>query len=228
MLQEDGQLFRIWKNGIAHTNAFLDDYANLILAFTDLAETEFEEEWLLLAGHLCDYVNEHFYDASDGLYFYNAGQGEQLIARKKEMSDNVIPSSNARMALALHRLARLLGREDFMDKVKRMTEQIRPMLQGDLRYVSEWMQVVLLLHKPAPDIVLLGPEVEIFRKTCEQWHLPGKSLFGSRTNSLAAILKDKPFDPEKTLAWICTGNHCLAPVDSASVLSEILRSFRQD
>jgi uncharacterized protein YyaL (SSP411 family) len=228
MLMADGRLLRIWKNETPHTDAFLDDYAHLLLAFTDLAEVSFKEEWLVEAERLCDYVIEHFYDPADGLYHYTAGNGEELIARQKELSDNVIPSSNARMAMALHRLSRLLHREDYMEKAISMCKAIEPMLQGDLRYVSEWMQVLLMLDQPPPDIILTGSGLESFRMSCEQFLLPGRTIFGSDKPSEMAVLKDKIYHPEKTLAWICRGNHCLAPVSSASDLTEILGTFRLD
>ena len=228
MLMADGRLLRIWKNGTPHTDAFLDDYAHLLLAFTDLAEVSFKEEWLVDAERLCDYVIEHFYDPADGLYHYTAGNGEELIARQKELSDNVIPSSNARMAMALHRLSRLLHKDDYMEKAISMCKAIEPMLQGDLRYVSEWMQVLLMLDQPPPDIILTGSGLESFRMSCEQFLLPGRTIFGSDKPSEMAVLKDKTFHPEKTQAWICRGNHCLAPVSSASDLTEILGTFRLD
>lgn len=228
MLQPDGRLFRIWKNGVAHTDAFLDDYANLIMAFTDLAELSFENDWLVLAGSLCDFVIARFQDESEGLFFYCADYSEALIARKKEVSDNVIPSSNARMAMALHRLARLLQRDDYMKKAESMLESIRPMLQGDLRYMSEWMQVLLMQVYPPPDITLLGPELSSFRESAEQIFIPGKTIFGSQSPSEAICLKNKPWHQKETRAWVCYGTHCLAPVDSESELSEILRTFRRD
>jgi uncharacterized protein YyaL (SSP411 family) len=228
MLMADGRLFRIWKNGIAHTDAFLDDYSHLLLAFADLAEASFKEEWLIQAEQICDYVNEHFYDPSDGLFHYTARNGQELIARQKELSDNVIPSSNARMAMALHRLSRLLHREDYMEKAVSMCKAIEPMLQGDLRFASEWMQVLLLIHYPPPDIALTGAETEEFRVTCEQLFLPGRTIFGSKKSSEMAVLKDKSVKPGKTQAWVCSGQHCLAPVSSVSELAEILGTFRMD
>jgi uncharacterized protein YyaL (SSP411 family) len=217
MLQADGRLFRIWKNGQAHTEAFLDDYAQLILAFADLAETSFDDEWLYLAEQLCDYVNTRFYDAEDGLYYYAAAGSEELIARQKELSDNVIPSSNARMALALHRLSRLLYREDFMSKSVRMCEAIHPMLRGDLRYVSEWMQVWLMIQYPPPDISVYGLESKAMRIAAEELFLPGKSIREKAVNNM-----------EASGALVCFGTQCLKPVEKAGELGEVLMTFRRD
>jgi uncharacterized protein YyaL (SSP411 family) len=228
MWQADQGLFRIWKNGRAHTDAFLDDYAHLILAYIDLSECSMEREWLLLAENLAEYVVRHFSDEEDGLFFYTSDQSEAMVARKKEISDNVIPSSNSQMAMALNRLGRLLNREDFSQRVQRMTESIQPMLRGDLRYVSQWMKVLLMEEIPPADIVLIGNKADEFRKLSEQVFLPGKTIRISYEIPDWALAEGKSVQPGETRAFICSGQHCLAPVGTGNELSEILRSFRSD
>lgn len=100
------QLYRSYKNGEAYTPAFLEDYAAIIQGFIHLYQLTSEPRWLLVAKRLTAFVLEHFFDEDDGLFYFNNPDSETLIANKKEIFDNVIPSSNALMATNLHQLGR--------------------------------------------------------------------------------------------------------------------------
>ncbi|HHH50654.1 MAG TPA: thioredoxin domain-containing protein, partial [Saprospiraceae bacterium] len=104
MLKDGHRLNRNYKDGKSVINAFLDDYASVIDAFTALYEVSFEEQWLYKAKALMDYVLTNFHDDKSGMFFYVSNLDPPLIARKKEISDNVIPASNSMIAKDLHKL----------------------------------------------------------------------------------------------------------------------------
>ena len=79
----------------------------MINTFLKLYEVTFKEEWIQKATLLTDNVINQFYDHKEELFFFTPNNGEKLIARKKEIFDNVIPSSNAMMADALRKLSML-------------------------------------------------------------------------------------------------------------------------
>src|SRR2546430_1014851 len=60
---------------------FLDDYANIIDAFISLYEATFDEKWLLTAKKLTDQAIANYYDQENGIFYFTAGDDEQLIAR---------------------------------------------------------------------------------------------------------------------------------------------------
>src|SRR3569833_108514 len=95
LVNEDGKITRIYKGKAI---AFLDDYANVIDAFIALYEVTFKESWLHHAGKLADYAIAHYFDESNGIFFYTSDSDDQLIARKSEIMDGVIPSSKSEMA----------------------------------------------------------------------------------------------------------------------------------
>ena len=224
LFTSEGGLLRIWKNRSVHTPAFLDDYAHCIQAFTALSECSMETRWLKHAENLCAFTLRHFFDREDGLFFYTPDFGESLAARKKETADNVIPSSNAQMALAMNQLGRLLHRSEWMEISAGMPEAIRPMLRGDLRYASAWMQVLLLLEITPPDIVLYGAAGEDFLKTARGPFIPGLSI------RRATVEEESIASPEgeSVFALVCSGTHCLPPAASPAMLAESLRTFRRN
>src|ERR1700684_224275 len=56
---------------------------------------------------------ERFSDAEHGGFFSTATDGEQLIARRKELEDSPIPSGGSSAAMGLLRLAQLTGEEHY-------------------------------------------------------------------------------------------------------------------
>ncbi|MCK5704895.1 MAG: thioredoxin domain-containing protein, partial [Cyclobacteriaceae bacterium] len=116
----DYRLYRNYKNGKASINAFLDDYAFTIEAFISLYEATFDEKWLEDARQLTTYALAHFYDGESGMFFYTSDIDPELIARKMEISDNVIPSSNSQMAKNLFVLGQYFYNDDYIQKSKTM------------------------------------------------------------------------------------------------------------
>ena len=61
-----------------------------------------------------------FYDEEDGFFYFSASEAEKLIARKKELFDNVIPSSNSIMARNLLVLGQMTNRKNYTLIAERM------------------------------------------------------------------------------------------------------------
>ena len=100
MLQKDHRLNRNYKDGKSVINGFLDDYALLLNAYVALYEVTFDESWLFKAEKIANYAIIHFYNIKSAMFNYTSKIDPPLIARKMEIADNVIPSSNSAMARA--------------------------------------------------------------------------------------------------------------------------------
>jgi len=118
------KVYRTWKGRRSETEGFLEDYAFLIQAYTSLYQVTFNEGWLYKAKTWTEYVQQHFTDKEEGFFFYSSNTAEALIARKKEIFDNVIPGSNSVMARNLHTLGFLLDREDWKEQARSMTNRL--------------------------------------------------------------------------------------------------------
>jgi len=62
-------------------------------AYVSLYEATFNETWLSAAKQLADYAFDHFFDADRSMFYFTSNQDADLIARKMEIEDNVIPAS---------------------------------------------------------------------------------------------------------------------------------------
>lgn len=140
-LTAEGKLWHSYQNGRAFIDGFLDDYAFVIEAFIELYQLTADENWLEKALLLEKTTAHSFYDATSGMYFFSS-ENSELIARKMELGDNVIPSTNSVMGHNLLQLFHLTDQFTFEQKAKQL---LTNMLDGMEQYGSGYSNWALLL-----------------------------------------------------------------------------------
>ena len=106
---DEGRVLRTWKDGDARLNAYLEDHAFLLEALLTLYSATLEQRWFDAAREIADALIERFADTERGGFFTTSHDHEQLVARRKDLTDHPIPSGNSSAALGLLRLATLTG-----------------------------------------------------------------------------------------------------------------------
>ncbi len=109
----NGRLLRTYSEGSARIGGYLEDHAFLLEALIVLFEATCEERWLTEARALAGQTIERFADPERGGFFSTPADGEELIARRKELDDSPIPSGASSAALGLLRLAQITGEESY-------------------------------------------------------------------------------------------------------------------
>ena len=122
----EGRLLRTYSSGEAKLDAYLEDYAFLLEAFVALFEANCDERWLSEARMLADELIERFADTQNGGFFSTAADGEQLIARRKELEDSPIPAGGSSAATGLLRLAQLTGEQRYEQHGASAIELLHP------------------------------------------------------------------------------------------------------
>ena len=225
-LWREGRLLRVWRQGRAHTPAFLEDGAAVVEGLVDLFEADFDPAWLRWAETLGEGLLTRFHDPADGGFFSTEADQADLIFRQKPGFDNAIPSGNTLAARALQRLSRHLHREDF-----------RVASEGTLRCFGPWMQRVpraflgLLgvldenLREPL-DVALSGdpadPGVREMLREVHRRFLPGRVLSVS-ADQLLPLHQGRGPATGQALAFVCRGQTCAPPVGSARELAGLLQ-----
>lgn len=217
MLRDDGGLNRNYKNGKSSINAFLDDYALLIEAWVALYQVTFDEHWLQKSKALADYTLEHFYDAESGMFYYTSDLDPPLIARKKELSDNVIPASNSVMANALHKLGLYYYDETYLEHagqmLANMTEQVSTASQPS--FFSNWCNLYLDQVWPLYEVAIVGERAPKTNRDLMQFYIPNAIFLGGETEGSLQLLENKLVDGE-TLVYVCRNKVCKFPVSTAA------------
>jgi uncharacterized protein YyaL (SSP411 family) len=206
------QLFHSYKNGVPKIEAFLEDYASLIQAFINLYQATFDEKWLLMAQSLTETCLAKFWDKEEMLFHFTSVESEKLIARKKEIFDNVIPSSNSIMAGNLILLGHLLSHEQYIEKGAEMLKTIQPLMTGEPYYMANWALVSFYLNKPFRELAISGANALAFRKELDLKHIPNKVLVGTTKHSQLELLANRTAKGGDTLIYVCENKTCQLPV----------------
>ena len=213
MMQPDGRLNRNYKDGKSVINAFLDDYAAAANGFIALYQITFDEVWLNRAKQLADYTRAHFKDEKTGMFFYTSDQDADLIVRKKELSDNVIPASNSMMARALHALGTYLYKPEMQETAAQMLNNMKPQFQegSETAFYSNWLRLWLDLSRSPYEVAIVGDDWDAKRKAISANYIPNAFLLGGKTEGTIELLKDKLQEGE-TMIYVCQNKVCKLPV----------------
>ena len=79
-------------------------------------EATFDVRYLQTALDLNSNLIKHFWDATNGGFYFTADDDEALLVRQREVSDNAIPSGNSVAMLNLLRLNRITANTDLEAK----------------------------------------------------------------------------------------------------------------
>jgi uncharacterized protein len=222
ILQKDGRLYRNYKNGKANINAFLDDYALTSQAFIALYQATFDEKWLNLSLKINDYAIAHFYDQQSGMFFFTSDLDAKLIARKMELSDNVIPASNSIMANNLFLLGQYFYKEDYIVLSKKMLAPVLDDFEKNPAYYANWGLLLMKIVFPFYEIAIVGQDAENKRKELDQYYLPNSIVMGGQKEGNLELLKAK-LQKGKTMIYACEGKACQLPVQEVGEVIEQLK-----
>jgi uncharacterized protein len=226
IMWREGRLLATYKDGRAHLNAYLDDYAFLIAALLELMQERFSPQDLDWAQALARVLLDKFEDPSDGGFFFTAHDHEQLIHRPKPGHDNATPSGNAIAAWSLARLAALTGDDRYARAAQRTLELFYPLMRD---YPAGFGAMAIALDEaiePAKVLVLRGERSALgtWQAALAREPLPDTTVLAipDGTPGLPALL-DKPQRPGAVNAWLCRGVNCLPPIGDLDHLQQTLK-----
>jgi len=225
LVMPDGGLYRNYKNGKATIPGFLDDYAFMIEALISLYEADFDEVWLEEAKSLTNYVLANFKDEENDMFFYTAANGEELIARKHEVMDNVIPASNSVMAQNLQKLGLFFDDETYREKASAMLKSVLPRIKVYGSAYSNWCMQLLNEVYGINEVAIIGNDVQQAKNELNKLYIPNKITLGG-TKSELPLLKDK--QSEETKIYICRNKTCQLPVPTVAEAVKIIKTNKNE
>jgi uncharacterized protein len=180
----DGRLHRTWRAGVAKGTGYLEDYADVAYGLLELHVATGDVRWLREAHRLATLAVELFADDDGAAFFQAPADGEQLVARKKELDDHPTPSGNAMLAYVLLRLARIWGDDELergavsvlravRDSMARVPSAFGWMLVALDQYLAPHREIAIVGARDAPvveaalaraaatDVVAFGPADDV-------------------------------------------------------------------
>ena len=228
-LWRDGRLLATCKGGKAHLNAYLDDYAFLLDACLHVLQAQWSSRWLRFAMELADCLLDLFYDKEEGGFYFTSHDHEKLIQRRKDFTDDAIPSGNGIASSALIRLGHLVSETRYLEAAECSLRCAWPGLE---MMPSAHQTMLFALEdscSPPLQIILRGD-----KNTIKEWkraildYLPLRSqifAIAEDETGLPEILEQRK-TPAIAAAFVCEGFKCLEPMTGLNDLGDYLKNIR--
>ncbi len=219
-----GRLQRSRRDGRTSGAGYLDDYANVAHGLLELHVATGELRWLREAHRLALLAVELFADDEHGGFFLSPADGEELVARTKELDDHPLPSGNSMLAHVLLRLARIYGD----DELERRGVSVLRLLRTALERAPSafgWGLVALDLHLSSPrELAIAGPvDSDVARAALEPWRPQTVVAVGPADD--VPLLAGKGLVEGRPAVYVCERFACQAPVTDVAQLGQFRAGF---
>ena len=236
-LGTDGALRHQISGGKAEIPGFLDDVAGLGNALLTLHEATLEAHWLEAAIRLDLEVEARFRDEASGLLHDAPSDGEALIIRPREVTDNPVPSGTALAAELRMRLGRLLGDEERVRAAEAIVAREASVMEKIPSAFGRLLSVAGRLVAPPVEIALIGrrgdPAAEMLLGEVHRPYLPTRVVTGADPDAPPGtdgsvpptpLLEGRGLVDGHPAAFVCQGFVCERPTtDPDTLRAQLLR-----
>jgi hypothetical protein len=224
-LWRDGRLLATARDGRAHLNAYLDDYAFVADAALELLQARWRPADLDFACALADVLLDHFEDRAQGGFYFTSDDHETLLHRHKPLADESTPSGNAVAVQMLLRLGHLLGEQRYLEAAERALRAAFPSVLQNPSAHGALLNAIEDYLDPAQIVVLRGEPSAL-----QDWLARCRARYAPRRLAVAV-----PADAQGlrgglseraprglAVAYVCSGFQCGAPVTTLADLHRAL------
>ena len=225
------RILRTSRDGVAGPSAgLLEDYACVAAGLLKLSGMTGEARWATVAGALLDTVVTAFPDGNGGFYD-TADDGERLIFRPTDPTDNATPSGAFAAADALLSYAALTGAERYRDAAVAALRVLPPIAAKYPRAGGMGLAVAEALLSGPAEVAIVGPDddprtADLLRAALHVAPPGAVFALGSgseREGEEVPLLAGRPLVSGGPAAYVCRGFTCQAPVTTPAAVRETLR-----
>jgi uncharacterized protein YyaL (SSP411 family) len=224
----DGRLLAVHADGRSRFPAYLDDHAYLAWGLLELLQARWDGAWLAWAVELAELMLRHFEDPAAGGFYFTADDQEQLMLRPKTFGDDATPAGNGVAARVLLRLGYLVGDLRYVDAAERTLRAAWPLVE---RYPHAHLSLLMALDeatRPPAIVILRGrqDELDTWRSELDKVYEPRRLLLAipAEADDLPAGIAEKRPLAAGTVAYLCRGTTCSAPLTTLGSLIRALRA----
>jgi hypothetical protein len=215
----DTKLFRIYKNGKVSIEAFADDYALLCDALMSVYEACGDEKYLRVAAQLMEQAIQYFYNQDSKLFYFTSNEGSQLITRKTDVQDDVIPSANSTFAKCLYKLGFYFDKPQYHAMAKQMVKAVQSKFEKHTSSYTNWMQLLGWLEHGFYQLIITGNNAQEIYTQLMQSYTPNAIVIRLTHSSTIPLLANKKPTTE-TYIYVCKDYTCSLPQQT---VEEVLR-----
>ena len=232
-LKKEGRLLRTFRDGRAHLNGYLEDYAFLADGLLSLYEATFDPRWLEEARSLAEGMIELFWDEGDAGFYDTGKDHETLVVRPRDVFDNATPcGSSVAVDMLLH-LSILTGNSEYSRIGTAALRSVQPYLAQAPMGMGHWLCALDFYLSTPREVAIVGsPSDPATRSLLEVVHgryLPNKVLAGADPSQSPQLSQDMPLlegrgmSDGKPTAYVCQNYVCQLPVTEPDALAGQLK-----
>lgn len=220
-LQPNGQLMHSYKNGLSTIDGFSEDYAHVISAYIELYQSTLDRSWLNLAKDLMDYSIKHFLNEKNSMFYFTSKEVTNLITRKIEQFDNVLPASNSVQAINLYELGHYYYNDSYAQLAKQMLSNMNDGIETSPNAFTNWLKLYLNYTKPFYEVAISGSEAIHKLKKLNKTYVPNIIVAGATKDDTLPLLINK-YTGTTTLIYVCVNGTCKMPVEQIDQALQII------
>jgi len=216
-----GRLVRTSRDGVAGDSAGqLEDYACVASGLLALSGVTGDGHWVSMAGQLLDAVLSHFGNGEGG--FYDApDDGERLIFRPSDPTDNATPSGTFAAADALLSYAALTGSARHLGAARDALQAVGGIVGKFPRAAGTGLSVATALLTGPAEIAVAGPlddprTADLLRTALHE--SPPGAVLAAGMDPYVELLEGRTLVKDAPTAYVCRSFACRLPVTSVADL----------
>ena len=231
-LVSEGRLLRTYKDGKAHLNGYLEDYAYLADGLLYLYEATFDDRWLNEARHLADGMIDLFWEQAENGFYDTGRDHEDLVVRPRDVFDNATPCGSSVAVDMLLRLSVFTGDGEYSRRASSALRAMRQYLIRAPNGMGHWLCALDFYLSTPKEIAIVGdlddPSTKALLRTVHGGCLPNKVLAGASPEAAQASPASTPLLEGRTLvdkrptAYVCQNYVCQLPVTDPESLERQL------
>ncbi|MGH6888270.1 MAG: thioredoxin domain-containing protein [Rhizomicrobium sp.] len=228
-LGEGDRLFHSWCNGVRHHAGFADDYAQMARAAFTLWEATGDRRYLARAQAWVSVLNEHFWDAQNGGYFFTSDDSDPLIARTRVVFDHATPAANGVLVGLLSRLYFATADTMYRDRANALIQAFSGEVNRAFLSMASYVNG-LDVTMTALQIVIVGqidnPKTHELASAVLGRSLPNRTLLVVDPRQALPVghpAAGKPMQNGQPTAYVCQRMTCSAPITNPVTLSQVLQ-----
>jgi uncharacterized protein YyaL (SSP411 family) len=210
-LSDGDRLHRTWRDGVAKGTGYLEDYANVAHGLYELHVATGDLRWLRESRRLALLAVELFADEEHGGFFLTPADGEELVARQKDLDDNPTPSGNSMLAFVLLRLARIWGDDELERRAAGVLRLVRDVIPRAPSAFGWALCALDLYLAPPQELAIIGsPGDAVAQRALRD--LDPRAVVAFGPDDEIPLLAGKTRVDGKPALYVCERFACQAPV----------------
>jgi uncharacterized protein YyaL (SSP411 family) len=137
----------------------------------------------------------------------------RLITRSRELSDNVMPSSNSQMAKNLFILGTFLEKRNYIIRASQIMMTAKEKMLRHPSFHGNWGMMMLYLSNKPAEVVIMGNDCVDMRAEFDSNYIP-QVLFAGGTDEGSLALLQQRLVKDQTTVYVCRDKTCKLPVTS--------------